>query len=113
MRINSMKVKYLGESGPVKLLNGKVYDVVTVNNYGEDYTLVDENGEEHLYDAKDFEIVDVMKGIYHGESDPLGCVDGKVYDIVGYDKEEKECSVIDETGEDYVYDMDSFEIVNE
>lgn len=54
-----------------------------------------------------------MKGIYHGESDPLNCIDCKVYEIVGIDEEMHEYSVIDESGEDYMYDMDSFEIVEE
>lgn len=54
-----------------------------------------------------------MKGIYHGESDPLGLIDGKEYEIVGKDEETHSYSVIDESGEDYMYDMDSFEIVEE
>lgn len=54
-----------------------------------------------------------MKAIYHGESNPLDCIDGKVYEIVGVDDDAHEYSVIDESGEDYMYDMDSFEIVDE
>lgn len=54
-----------------------------------------------------------MKGIYHGESDPLGLIDGKEYEIVGEDKDTNSYSVVDETGEDYMYDKDSLEIVKE
>lgn len=53
-----------------------------------------------------------MKAIYHGESDPLGLIDGKEYKIVETDEKHHSYSVIDESGEDYMYDMDSFEITD-
>lgn len=54
-----------------------------------------------------------MKGIYHGESDPLELIDGREYEIIGKNEKMHMYSVIDETGEDYMYDMDSFEIIEE
>ena len=51
-----------------------------------------------------------MKAIYHGYSDPLGLIDGKEYEIVGIDEKHHSYSVIDESGEDYMYDMGSFEM---
>lgn len=54
-----------------------------------------------------------MKAIYHGYSDPLGLIDGKEYEIVGIDEKHHSYSVIDESGEDYMYDMGSFEITEQ
>lgn len=56
-----MKVKYLGESAPLTLLNGKVYTVLSVErgpNDTEWYRIVDETGEDYLYLSDDFETVE-------------------------------------------------------
>ena len=50
-----MKVKYLGENDPLGLLNGKVYDVVSVERGM--YRIVDETKEDYLYVPELFEIV--------------------------------------------------------
>lgn len=34
-----------------------------------------------------------------------------IYEVVSIDKERNECRVIDESGEDYIYSMDSFEFL--
>ena len=50
-----------------------------------------------------------MKVRFHGESNPIYFIDGKVYDVVG-----KQCgywAVVDETGDDYLYTPEGFEIV--
>ncbi len=52
-----------------------------------------------------------MKGKYIGESDPLYCINGKIYDILG--EAHGMYKVIDETGEDYFYVKDDLEIVEE
>lgn len=51
-----MKVKYLGESDPLELINGKVYDVISVEK--DWYRLVDETGEDYLYPPQAFEVVE-------------------------------------------------------
>lgn len=51
-----MKVKYLGESDPLGLINGKVYEVLSIE-YGY-YRIVDETGEDFLYDSDSFEVVE-------------------------------------------------------
>jgi hypothetical protein len=51
-----------------------------------------------------------MRGKFIGESNQLGCIFGKEYLIVGEDKELESYNVIDETGEDYLYDRNLFEI---
>lgn len=51
-----MKVRYNGESDPLSLINGKVYNVLAVE-YGY-YRVVDETGEDYLYDSDAFEVVE-------------------------------------------------------
>ncbi len=53
-----MKVKYIGESDPLELLNGKIYDVIEIDEVSGWYRIVDETGEDYLYPAEDFEIVE-------------------------------------------------------
>lgn len=57
-----LKVKYIGESDPLCLLNGKVYDVLSIEY--DYYRIVDETGEDFLYDTELFDIVEIK----HGES---------------------------------------------
>ncbi len=62
-----MKVKYLGESDSLMLLNGKIYEVIAVEQEpagGDWYRIIDETGEDYLYLAKaeSFEIVEDEKG---------------------------------------------------
>lgn len=56
-----------------------------------------------------------MKVRYLGESDPLELIKGKVYDVTEQQKMDGEMyyMVIDETGDDYPYEPDNFEIVEE
>lgn len=55
-----MKVKYCGDSNQVYLINGKEYEVLSIEcNY---YRIVDETGENHLYENGRFEIVDIKSG---------------------------------------------------
>lgn len=42
-----MKVKYLGETSPLELINDKVYEVLSIE--GEWYRIVDETDEDYLY----------------------------------------------------------------
>jgi hypothetical protein len=57
-----MKVRYIGESDPLALLNGKVYDVIAIEEGW--YRIIDEAGTYeddeipgYLYSPKAFEIV--------------------------------------------------------
>lgn len=53
-----------------------------------------------------------MKVKYIGESDPLYFINGKEYEVLG--KEKELYRIVDETGEDYLYDISKdFEIVKE
>ena len=53
--MRKIKVRYLGESDPLTLLNGKIYDVIEEEGY---YRIIDETGDDYLYDTDAFEIVE-------------------------------------------------------
>jgi hypothetical protein len=53
-----MKVKYIGESDPLELLNGKVYDVLEVDEMVGWYRVVDETGDDYLFPPESFEVVE-------------------------------------------------------
>jgi len=50
-----MKVRYLGESDPLGLTHGKIYETLAVE--GDWYRINDETGEDYLYPPEAFEIV--------------------------------------------------------
>ena len=52
-----MKVKYIGESDPLCLLNGKEYVVEAVDEDGL-YEIEDESGEVYCYFPEAFEIIE-------------------------------------------------------
>ena len=51
-----MKVRYNGETNFLVLTHGKVYDVIAVEKGW--YKIVDDSGEDYLYPAKLFDIVE-------------------------------------------------------
>ncbi len=51
-----MKVKYIGKSSPLGLLNGKIYDVISIEK--DWYRIVDESEEDYLFPPELFEVVD-------------------------------------------------------
>lgn len=53
-----MKVRYIGASDPLELLNGKVYEVLEVEEEEEWYRIVDETGDDYLFPPEDFEVVE-------------------------------------------------------
>lgn len=53
-----MKVKYIGESDPLELLNGKIYDVIEIDEISDWYRIVDETQDDYLFPPEDFEIVE-------------------------------------------------------
>lgn len=57
MKINDhVKVKYVGETNPLALLNGKTYDARILKKGW--YGIVDETNEEYAYPPDQFEIVE-------------------------------------------------------
>lgn len=54
----------------------------------------------------------IMKAKYNGISDPIYFIKDKIYDVVGLvNGLPNHYRIIDETGEDYVYSLKNFEIV--
>lgn len=49
------KIKFIGVSDPVYMINGKTYDVISIENGW--YRIIDEEGEDYLYPPELFEIV--------------------------------------------------------
>lgn len=47
---------------------------------------------------------------FHGESDPIFFVDGKDYEVLSV--EAGMYRIVDETGEDYLYGTENFEIIS-
>ena len=50
-----MKVKYLGESDPVALINGKIYEATAVEQ--NCFRVIDEENKDYLYPKDSFELV--------------------------------------------------------
>lgn len=50
-----MKVRYIKETSPLVMTNGKIYDVLSVEKNW--YRIVDDSGEDYLYPPEAFEIV--------------------------------------------------------
>ena len=60
-----MKVKYLGETHPLSLTHGQVYEVIAITDFGNWYRIIDNRGirEEYepqgaLYEPNQFEVVE-------------------------------------------------------
>ncbi len=51
-----MKVRWTGETDELYFINGKVYDVISIE-MGL-YRIIDETGEDYLYPTEGFEIVE-------------------------------------------------------
>ena len=60
-----MKVKYIGETDPLYCENGKVYDVLSIENGY--YRIVDETDDDYLYPPEEFEIVEGSVDEYEDE----------------------------------------------
>lgn len=54
-----------------------------------------------------------MKAIWKGEDDELGLRFGKTYEILSVEWDGGMYNVRDETGEDYLYPSEDFEVIEE
>ena len=52
-----MIVKYIGEDDPLELRTGKEYEVIEVDEDSGWYRIVDETGEDFLFEPDDFEVI--------------------------------------------------------
>ena len=55
----------------------------------------------------------MMKAIWRGDSDPLELINGKVYTVLSVEWDGTMFNVIDETGEDYLYPAEDFEVISD
>lgn len=51
-----MKVRFIGETDPIYMINGKIYEVLSIENGW--YRIIDEEGEDYLYLPQLFQVVD-------------------------------------------------------
>lgn len=51
-----MKVKYIGKTSSLGLINGKIYSVISIEK--DWYRIIDESEEDYLYPPELFEIVE-------------------------------------------------------
>lgn len=81
-----MRVKYLGESDPLALLNGKEYDVLKVEDHGSAgvwYRIIDETEDDYIYPAGAFEIVsDSEPDISHDASVVLNLLNDEQFRFI-------------------------------
>lgn len=49
-------VRYIGETSPLELTNGKLYKVLSVERSW--YRIIDDTGEDYLYPAGNFEVIE-------------------------------------------------------
>lgn len=68
------------------------------------------SNEKDCYEVVEREVIGRYK--YIGESDPLSCINGEIYDCVDKD-EDGNIYIVDETGEAYLYLIDDFELVDD
>ena len=105
---NSMKVECIDKEFDITV--GKIYEVIMLENQGEVYQLKNDSGIISNYPACCFRTVEVMRAKCI-ETINLDLKKDMIYEVVSIDKERNECRVIDESGEDYIYSMDSFEFL--
>lgn len=55
-----MKVGYTGETSFLELMNGDIYEVISVERGW--YRVVDDSGEDYLYPPDEFEVVEPNDG---------------------------------------------------
>ena len=51
-----MKAKFVHEGSPMTCTKGKVYDVLSIEY--DSYRVIDDTGEDYLYDKSSFEVVE-------------------------------------------------------
>lgn len=54
-KTNNIQVRFIGESNPLVLTNGKIYDVLSIEK--EWYRIVDETGDDYLFPPNLFEMI--------------------------------------------------------
>ena len=107
-----MKVKCLYDiHRGTSLEKDKIYDA---RDCGKGwYAIVDESGEEFAYPPELFDVIEetTMRIKYIGKTSPLVLTNGKVYNVLSIEK--RWLRVVDDSGEDYLYAPELFEVVQD
>lgn len=107
-----MKVQWIKNPKSLGVACGKIYTVLSIEK--ERYRVIDDSGEERWYPSECFEIVKIYPGMkvrWIGETEFLAGTHGKIYTVLSVEKEWYR--IIDDSGEDYLYPPELFEIVAE
>ena len=107
-----MKARWIRNTNFLAVTHGKIYTILSIEKDG--YRIVDDSGDNHLYPPECFEIVKIYPGMkvrWIGETDFLIATHGKIYTVLSVEKEWYR--IIDDSGEDYLYPPNLFEIVEE
>lgn len=54
-----MKVRFIGETDPIYMINGKIYEVLSIENGW--YRIIDEEREDYLYPPELLQVVNENK----------------------------------------------------
>lgn len=54
-----MKVRFIGETDPIYMINGKIYEVLSIENGW--YRIIDEEGEDYIYPPELLQVVNENK----------------------------------------------------
>lgn len=107
-----MKVRWIRDTEPLVTTYGKIYTVLSIES--KRYQVVDDSGKEHWYPSECFEVVKIHPGMkvrWIGKTDFLVATHDKIYTVLSVEKEWYR--IIDDSGEDYLYPPNLFEIVEE
>lgn len=103
-----MKVECIDKEFDITV--GTVYEVLMVENQGDSYKIKNDSGIIAEYPTCIFKIVDAIKAKCISDANK-GLIKGSIYDVVSIDMERNECRVIDESGEDYIYSINTFQFL--
>lgn len=110
MRVG-MKIRWMGSKGDSNLTRGAVYTFFKEEN-GR-CRILEDGDEERFYPLEQFESVEVKPGAkvrWRGQTEWLMLTHGQIYTVLSVEREW--FRVIDDSGEDYLYPPDAFEIVD-
>lgn len=106
-----VKVRWMGQNEPA-LTHGKIYTLR--RSMDEDQCCLYETGLDNLYPISSFEIVEVHPGTqvrWLGPTEFLMLTNRKIYTVLSVEKEW--FRVIDDSGDDYLYPPEMFELVED
>ncbi len=107
-----MRIRWTGEDGAHGLQHGKIYTFL--EEEAGQCRLCEDGWKERYYPLDLFEVVEIRPGTkvrWRGKSDWLTLTHGKDYTVLSVEREWYR--VIDNSGEDYLYPPEGFDIVED